>query len=68
MYVAPIAVTICFGLAFATALVLLVIPAMVLMLESAKYGVRDALNNLRNKKSQTFEAPTGRGAVRESTL
>ena len=37
MYVAPIAVTLCFGLAFATALVLLVIPAMVLLLESAKH-------------------------------
>ncbi len=37
MYVAPIAVTLCFGLAFATALVLLVIPAMVLLLEDGKH-------------------------------
>jgi len=35
-YVAPIAVTICFGLAFATLLVLIVIPAMILLLEDAK--------------------------------
>jgi len=33
MYVAPIAVTICFGLSFATLLVLLVIPALILLLE-----------------------------------
>ncbi len=32
-YVAPIAVTICFGLAFATVLVLIVIPALILLLE-----------------------------------
>jgi len=35
-YVAPIAVTLCFGLAFATLLVLLVIPALILLLEDAK--------------------------------
>jgi len=33
-YVAPIAVTICFGLAFATVLVLIVIPALILLLEA----------------------------------
>jgi len=59
MYVAPIAVTICFGLAFATALVLLVIPAMVLLLESAKYRAREALTLLGSKS---------RLPVRESTL
>ncbi|NIP15509.1 MAG: MMPL family transporter [Pseudomonadales bacterium] len=35
-YVAPIAVTLCFGLGFATLLVLVVIPALILMLESQK--------------------------------
>jgi multidrug efflux pump subunit AcrB len=35
-YVAPIAVTLCFGLAFATLLVLIVIPAMILLLEDSK--------------------------------
>ena len=35
-YVAPIAVTLCFGLAFATLLVLLVIPALLLLLESMR--------------------------------
>jgi len=35
-YVAPIAVTICFGLAFATALVLIVIPALLLLLDAAQ--------------------------------
>ena len=36
MYTAPIAVTICFGLTFATLLVLIVIPALVLLLENLK--------------------------------
>jgi multidrug efflux pump subunit AcrB len=36
MYVAPIAVTVCFGLSFGTALVLIVIPALILLLEDAK--------------------------------
>jgi multidrug efflux pump subunit AcrB len=35
-YVAPIAVTLCFGLAFATLLVLIVIPALILLLEDSK--------------------------------
>jgi multidrug efflux pump subunit AcrB len=35
-YVAPIAVTLCFGLAFATGLVLLVIPALILLLEAGR--------------------------------
>ncbi|MBX3706230.1 MAG: efflux RND transporter permease subunit [Pseudomonadales bacterium] len=39
-YVAPIAVTLCFGLAFATLLVLLVIPALLLLLESAPERLR----------------------------
>ncbi|MCB1692931.1 MAG: efflux RND transporter permease subunit [Pseudomonadales bacterium] len=34
MYMVPIAVTICFGLAFATLLVLLVVPAMIVMIEN----------------------------------
>jgi multidrug efflux pump subunit AcrB len=42
-YVAPIAVTLCFGLAFATLLVLIVIPAMILLLEAGKdHGFRTA--------------------------
>jgi multidrug efflux pump subunit AcrB len=36
MYVAPIAVTLSFGLAFGTTLVLLVIPALILLLEAAR--------------------------------
>jgi len=39
-YMAPIAVTMCFGLAFATALVLLVIPALILLLEAARERAR----------------------------
>jgi hypothetical protein len=35
-YMAPIAVTLCFGLAFATGLVLLVIPALLTLLEASR--------------------------------
>jgi multidrug efflux pump subunit AcrB len=45
-YVAPIAVTICFGLAFATLLVLIVIPAMILLLEDAKAKTLHATSRL----------------------
>ncbi len=44
-FVAPIAITLCFGLAFATLLVLLVIPAFLLLLESA----RERLNRTGSK-------------------
>jgi len=37
-YMAPIAVTLCFGLALATALVLLVIPALIVLLEDVRHG------------------------------
>lgn len=36
MYVSPIAITLCFGLALATGLVLIVIPALLVLLESGK--------------------------------
>jgi multidrug efflux pump subunit AcrB len=41
-YVAPIAVTLCFGLALATALVLLVIPALILLLEQGRTVLANA--------------------------
>ena len=59
MYVAPIAVTICFGLAFATALVLLVIPAMVLLLESGKNRSGLLLQRFAQKITQAPDAATG---------
>jgi len=36
IYMVPIAVTLCFGLAFGTALVLLVVPAMIVIVERLK--------------------------------
>jgi multidrug efflux pump subunit AcrB len=36
MYMVPIAVTLCFGLAFGTVLVLLVVPALVLVIEQSR--------------------------------
>jgi len=44
--VAPIAVTLCFGLAFSTLLVLLVIPALLLLLESARRRLRGIVGRL----------------------
>lgn len=40
LYIVPIAITLCFGLAFSTLLVLLVIPALIVMIENAKLGLR----------------------------
>ena len=42
-YVAPIAVTLCFGLAFGTLLVLLVIPALLLLLEGGRQRLSQTL-------------------------
>ncbi|MEE4300229.1 MAG: efflux RND transporter permease subunit [Pseudomonadales bacterium] len=42
LYIAPIAITIVFGLAFATALVLLVVPALLLLVDSGTNGLRHA--------------------------
>ena len=46
LYIAPIAVTIVFGLAFATALVLLVVPALLLLVDSAGRHTRAGLAGL----------------------
>ncbi len=54
LYFTPIATTICFGLAFATLLVLLVIPALVLLLEQLKSTLGDTVVRLttRTRSSQ----------------
>jgi multidrug efflux pump subunit AcrB len=45
-YIAPIAITICFGLGLATLLVMLVLPALVLLLESARGKTRSLYERL----------------------
>ena len=50
MYTAPIAVTICFGLTFAAALVLLVIPAMIVLLEQGKQRAMEFFGKLMSKR------------------
>lgn len=50
MYTAPIAVTICFGLTFATLLVLIVIPALILLLEQLKAFLAHQLQKGLNSK------------------
>ncbi len=52
-YMAPIAVTMCFGLAFATALVLLVIPALILLLEGGRDRAGRLLGQFREPVSDT---------------
>lgn len=50
IYVAPIAVTLCFGLAFATTLVLLVIPAMIVLLETAHTKLAALIQTMRREE------------------
>jgi len=57
MYVAPIAVTICFGLSFATLLVLLVIPALILLLERAKHFVVEKVGALIKRQFTGLSTP-----------
>ena len=40
MYMVPIAITICFGLSFATLLILLVIPALIILIEDSRSGLK----------------------------
>jgi multidrug efflux pump subunit AcrB len=60
-YMAPIAVTMCFGLAFATVLVLLVIPALILLLEAARARVT-ALGSRLGSPAVESEPPVSQGA------
>ena len=60
LYVAPIAVTLCFGLAFATTLVLLVIPAMIVLLEVANDKLRLLVNT---EKQNTKKSPNSADEV-----
>ncbi|MEE4383016.1 MAG: efflux RND transporter permease subunit, partial [Pseudomonadales bacterium] len=46
VYIAPIAVTLCFGLAFATLLVLLVVPAGILLVEDGRDALAARLRSL----------------------
>jgi hypothetical protein len=48
----PIAVTLCFGLAFGTALVLLVVPAMIVITEQLKSRITNLLSATRRFKIQ----------------
>jgi len=72
MMTTPIAITICFGLAFATLLVLLVIPALILLLEGAKARVFEFLQDrglLRGTRPSQPDRPiTTRLAGPEGTL
>jgi len=53
-YTAPIAVTLCFGLAFATLLVLLVIPALVLLLEGAKARLAARVSSVNDRLARAL--------------
>jgi multidrug efflux pump subunit AcrB len=59
-YMAPIAVTLCFGLAFATLLVLIVIPALITLLEASHghtaEGARRLIELIRNPAAEAAAA------------
>ncbi|MDP3518278.1 MAG: efflux RND transporter permease subunit, partial [Pseudohongiella sp.] len=52
IYMVPIAVTLCFGLAFGTALVLLVVPAMIVITEQLKSRITNLMPATRRFKIQ----------------
>lgn len=57
LYIVPIAITLCFGLAFSTLLVLLVIPALIVMIEEGRERLR-GLFGLASAKSTPVLGPT----------
>ncbi len=67
-YMAPIAVTLCFGLAFATLLVLIVIPALLTLLEASHghtaEGVRRLIDLIKNPAAEAAAA----GAAANQTI
>lgn len=46
IYMVPIAITLCFGLAFATLLVLLVVPSLIVLIENGKSGLAGLQNRI----------------------
>jgi hypothetical protein len=65
-YMAPIAVTLCFGLAFATLLVLLVIPALLVLLEASSDHLRSALTGLMTMKDELLANPAALDPIAQS--
>ncbi len=61
-YMAPIAVTLCFGLAFATLLVLIVIPALLTLLEASHGHLADQLRQFLNTARAELAAAGQSGA------
>ncbi|MFK7914027.1 MAG: efflux RND transporter permease subunit [Pseudomonadales bacterium] len=57
MFVTPIAITLCFGLALATGLVLIVIPALLMLLENGKARVALVLGRLASRSGSSAAAP-----------
>ena len=53
MYIVPIAVTICFGLAFATFLVLLVVPSLILMIERTTHRAKAFMSGVPPAEAAT---------------
>ncbi|MEM8769905.1 MAG: hypothetical protein AAGE43_20910, partial [Pseudomonadota bacterium] len=61
-YMAPIAVTLCFGLAFATGLVLIVIPALLTLLEASHGHLADQLRKFLHTARAELAAAGQAGA------
>ncbi len=50
MYMVPIAITLCFGLAFATLLVLLVVPSLIVMMEGLRTRISIGLGSVESER------------------
>jgi multidrug efflux pump subunit AcrB len=55
LYMVPIAITLCFGLAFSTLLVLLVIPALLVMIENSRESLRAMVSRRLGQQAQTLQ-------------
>lgn len=63
MYIVPIAITLCFGLAFSTLLVLVVIPALLVMIENASIKLRQLSPFTRLQSSVELTDGSGANSV-----
>lgn len=66
LFVTPIAITLCFGLAFATLLVLIVIPALLLLLEGARHRMEALFARYRRRLANGLKAQPGTAADPQS--
>ena len=65
LFIVPIAITLCWGMAFATLLVLVVIPALIVLIEDLKTALRARLEAAAAQfRSQVFTSTTDQGETK----